>query len=62
MNMWLDELLAECLKKNFNLEKGDSGFSFQCGTRDITFHDDEGTEVEITYRIKHKVDQESEVS
>lgn len=49
--MNLEDTIVECLKKNFNLEKGDSGFDFLNGIRDITFFDEEGNEVEITYRI-----------
>ena len=54
MNFRLEDAIAECLKEKFNLEKGDSGFCFQSDIRDMSFYDEEGTEVEITYRVKHK--------
>jgi len=50
-NFNIEDTIVECLKKNFNLEKGHSGFDFQNGIRDITFFDKEGNEVEITYRV-----------
>ncbi len=45
----IDDVIVTAMKNN-GYEKGDSGYDFQTGKRDITFHAPNNDEYEVTFR------------